>query len=106
MNEKILWLITILIGAIANHRYALAKERRWTMCKRDGMSTTECLAHRAKSGRLEPDYEQTPWAAVLTAECGFFSAACFSVFFWASLLARNRSEDQLEGRRTMIGVRP
>jgi len=51
------------------------------MCKRDGMSTTECLAHRAKSGRLEPDYEQTSWAAVLTAECGFFSAACLQRLF-------------------------
>jgi len=90
MNEKILWLITILIGAIANHQYALAKERMWTMYERDGMSATEYLAHRVRSGRLEPDYEQTPWA-VWTAECGFFSAACLQRLFLRESLTRNRS---------------
>lgn len=50
------------------------------MYKRDGMSATEYLTYRVRSGRLEPDYEQTPWG-VWTAECGFFSAACLQRLF-------------------------
>jgi hypothetical protein len=51
------------------------------MYKRDAMSATEGLTHSARSQRLEPDNEEARWAAVLTAECGFFSAACLQRLF-------------------------
>jgi hypothetical protein len=60
------------------------------MYKRDGMSTTECLTHSARIQRLEPDNGEGRWAAVLTAECGFFSAACLQRLFLLDSLARHR----------------
>jgi hypothetical protein len=77
------------------------------MYKRDGMSATECLTLSARSQRLEPDNEEGRWAAVLTAECGFFSAACLQrLFLRDSFGVASAAEDQLRGRRAMIGVRP
>jgi hypothetical protein len=76
------------------------------MYKRDGMSATECLTHSAGSQRLEPDNEEGRWAAVLTAECGFFSAACLQrLFLLDSFGSASAAEDQLRGHRAMIGVR-
>jgi hypothetical protein len=71
------------------------------MYKRDGMSTTECLTHSARIQRLEPDNGEGRWAAVLTAECGFFSAACLQRLFLARLfglgIGRGRSARRSSG---------
>jgi hypothetical protein len=77
------------------------------MYKRDGMSATECLTLSARSQRLEPDNEEGRWVAVLTAECGFFSAACLQrLFLRDSFGVASAAEDQIGGRRAMIGVQP
>jgi len=77
------------------------------MYKRDGMSAPECLTHSARSQRFEPDNKEGRWAAVLTAECGFFSAACLQrLFLRDSFGVASAAEDQLGGRRAMIGVQP
>ena len=66
------------------------------MYKRDGMSATECLTHSARSQRFGPDNEEGRWAAILTAECGFFSAACLQrLFLHDSFGSALAAEDQL-----------
>jgi hypothetical protein len=72
-----------------------------TMRNRNIMPATECLARKAKIVCLEADYEQTRWNAVLTSECGFFSAASLQRLFLSnSFDAASKTEDQLGGRRT------
>ena len=73
------------------------------MRNRDIMSTNEYLARKAKMNLLDSDYEQTRWTAVLTSECGFFSAASLRRRFLAnSSGSASKTEDKIRGRRTMI----
>jgi hypothetical protein len=75
------------------------------MRNRDVMPATECLARKAKMNGLESDYEQTRWTAVLTSECGFFSAASLQrLFLPNSISSASKTEDQVRGRRTMTAV--
>jgi hypothetical protein len=46
-----------------------------TICKPDVTSEAECLTRSARTHGLDPDSEQARWAAIFTAECGFFAAA-------------------------------
>jgi hypothetical protein len=46
----------------------------WTMYKHGAISKTECLARGSNNEDTELDQQEERWAAVFTAECGFFSA--------------------------------
>lgn len=59
----------------------------WTIYRQDVMSGTPCVTRSVTVDRLE----HTHWAAVFTAECGFFSAARLRHLF--PLLFPARVED-------------
>jgi hypothetical protein len=69
----------------------------WAISRRTVMPKAECFGSSASTYRLEPDYEQACWAAIFTAECGFFSAARLQRLFAPRFAARIEGEGSLAG---------
>lgn len=65
----------------------------WTMYKHGAISKTECLARGSDNEDIELDQQEERWAAVFTAECGFFSAARLQRLFSLSVPALTDSDD-------------